>query len=115
MGFKLTPNEETLIAAAEAQGWKYTFPGVGYFGRIAFSRDESKSEARTRERIEAVVDAIQGNPEEGKGLVTNGQLYGEITDLKIEMDNARARELDAIKAEMEKIKADLRTLFNDRP
>lgn len=73
------------------------------------------SEARTRERIEAVVDAIQGNPEEGKGLVTNGQLYGEITDLKIEMDNARARELDAIKAEMGKIKADLRTLFNNCP
>jgi hypothetical protein len=65
-------------------------------------------------RLDARLDRIEGDCEEGTRPVTNGQLYGEITDLKIEMDNAHARDLDAIKSDMEKIKTDLRILFDDR-
>lgn len=73
-----------------------------------------ESEARTRERIEAVVQMIQGDPEEGTSFITNGQLAREVSDLKTSLDDTHTHELDAIKSDMEKIKTDLRILFSDR-
>ena len=60
------------------------------------------------------IERIEGDCEEGTSPVTSGRFYDEISDLKIEMDKIRARDLDATRDEMEKIKADLKILFGDR-
>jgi hypothetical protein len=73
-----------------------------------------ESEARTRERIEAVVQTIQGDPEEGASFITNGQLARELADLKTSLDDTHTHELDAIKKELVSIKNHLRTLYDDR-